>query len=631
MYLTWRRRLNQSPVLWDFGQWPIIDQTSIPSAKRRLFLRNRAIVIQVLNHQKFSNIAKEFNISASLITHLMNRCLAGDDLDEPPLTKALIPHRRVRHGMRRIPLPTFQQPSGAQHAFTALLEQVPNLKEKLDAAILAWLRDARRAQNLTPARFHEDFKHILVEAGHPTNQYPYTTQNMAAETLRCYFHQRTAVLRAQHQRRVTTPTSCSVNKAIYRAGRTIQIDEHCIDLHNGIQLMLNDELIPLRISRVHLLVATNVDTDCVMGYHLALSDAPNQQDMLQLLENCVRTWRPMTLTTPGFHYEPGACFPSGLPHAFPISFSIVQLDNALAHLAHSVQRAICDQQAATVSMGIGGSPTVRRWIEDVFNLICRSVTHRFSSTTGSHPKDPVKESKQNAKRLPPISLQTLDEAISLVLTRHNLTAKKHLGSATPLELYQSHCRKHYVRYVPEALRDNWKPFTDRKIVRVKWLTKDNRQPHINFAGVRYRGDSLVNVAPKHADIEIEFDRRDIRWLQAWTLDGENLGTLAAPHSWLRFRHSLATRQMINKLVRKEVYHGRDPLAAHFRYLLENRNNKRFALEVVRVYDEYNEGLHAPLLLSPAEHANENSCNASSNGRYQWSPERANHRGYVNEQ
>lgn len=48
--------------------------------------------------------------------------------------------------------------------------------------------------------------------------------------------------------------------------------------------MLNDDLIPLRLGRGTVLVAADVDMDCTIGYLLVATRAPNQQDLLTLLE-----------------------------------------------------------------------------------------------------------------------------------------------------------------------------------------------------------------------------------------------------------------------------------------------------------------------------------------------------------
>ena len=627
MYVNWRERLKQSPGLLDFGQWPIIEHTTIPTMKRQAFLTNRDIVIQALNDVPLADIATAHLLSRSTITQKLNRCLAGDEYESPPLTQALIPYAQIQTGQRRQPLPTFKQPLGSRCAFSALLRNIPSLATQLDEMILAKLKDAKYAQTLNPATFHAEFKRILISVGHPTNQYPYTTQTMAAETVRRYFHRRTKTLEFERQSHKSSFIPRTTPNHLYRALRMTQLDEHTIDLHQGIHLALNDELIPLRLARIQLFVATNVDTDCVLGYHLAYTPSPNQQDLLQLLDNCVRPWEPMTLTTPGLEYDSAACFPSGLPDGFPVSFGTIQLDNALAHLAHSVQDVICDQQAATISMGRGASPTTRRWIEAMFNIINSKVTHRYASTTGSHIKDPIKESRKNAKTHPLVTLRMLDEALSIVLTTHNITPKKHLGNATPLDLYKSHCLYHYIRFVPEALRSQWQPFVATKTVSLKWVRHEKRNPHINFYGQRYIGGKLIEAVTDHKNIIVEFDRRDIRWLKARTLDGGDLGTIAAPKSWLRFRHGIATRQMINRLVERHHYHGNDPLANHFRYLLENKGKEKGALQIVRVYDEYMNGLDGNLVLNHTDRQDHqvDDTTLPQGVSYRWAAKLANHR------
>jgi hypothetical protein len=126
---------------------------------------------------------------------------------------------------------------------------------------------------------------------------------------------------------------------------------------------------------------------------------------------------------------------------------------------------------------------------------------------------------------------------------------------------------------------------------------------------------------------VEFDRRDIRWLKARTLDGRDLETIAAPKSWLRFRHGIATRQMINQLVEKHHYHANDPLANHFRYLLENKGKEKGALQIVRIYDEYMNGLDGNLVLNNTNRQVHQMDDATfpESASYRWAPELANHR------
>lgn len=327
----------------------------------------------------------------------------------------------------------------------------------------------------------------------------------------------------------------------------------------------------------------------------------------------------MTLTTPGFEYTPGACFPSGLPGALPVTFGTIQLDNALAHFAQSVTDALCRQQVSSLSYGLPGQPKTRRWIEAVFNYVNSHISHRYASTTGSRPNDRIKESSSNSRQQPVLTIRILEEALSIVLSQHNTVARKHLGGANPLDLIAHHCRQHYVRYVPELLRRHWQPFMAEKKVRIKWLKHEQRNPHINFYGVRYKGTGLNRAALRNKEIIVRFDCRDIRVLNAYTMDGQEIGELQAPRSWQRFKHSLATRKKINKLLKQKMFSERDALANHFRYLLEHKGMEKSALQILRVFQEYTEDGGVPMILNECE------TPSSVNAATFWSTKTANHR------
>jgi len=619
MYLTWRQRLIRHSELCQYTNWPVVSISTIPEVKRKDFLRNQQIVCRVLHKIPMKLIAKEFHRSTASVSRLMDRCLGGQEGNLPALTAALIPYNRIHQGARRSPLPLLCKQTGTQYAFQALLRDVPQLKNKLDEMLTNKNQDKSYAQNITPQIFHAEFLRLLEESNHPSDQYPYTHESRAYEACRRYLKTRKEEMEIQLRADNTDVQVTPPVTRRYRAFLTTQIDEQTIDVKAGIHLHLNNELIPLRLSRLSLLVAMNVETDCVLGYHLALTKHPNQQDMLCLLDNCIKPWQPMALTTPGFEYTPGACFPSGLPGALPVTFGTIQFDNALAHFAQSVEDALCRQQAASLSYGLPAQPKTRRWVEAVFNYVNTHISHRYASTTGSRPNDRIKESSNNARHQPVLTIRILEEALSIVLSHHNTVARKHLGSANPLDLIVHHCRQHYVRYVPELLRRHWQPFMAEKKVRIKWLKHEGRNPHINFYGVRYKGAGLNRTALKNKEIIVHYDCRDIRVLNAYTIDGQEIGDLLAPKSWQRFKHSLATRQQINKLVKQKKFNEHDALANHFRYLLEHKGMEKSNLQILRVFQEYTEDEGVPMILNDYE------TPSSVNAATFWSTKTANHR------
>jgi hypothetical protein len=625
MPLNWRARIEQQPSLWQFDRWPVITADCVPTGRRKIFYRNQKIVAKVLSGSPLKAVAKEHQITQARITQLLDRCLGGEEDESPPLTYGLIPYAVVITKQRHAPLPSMRSSQGSACAFQGLLQSAPVLREKLDELILAKLKDAAYAQRLEPQWFHGEFKRLLGEIHWPADRYPYTSPSLAYESVRRYLHTRSSTLQATLRRPCVSSQASGTQSDHYRALNTIQIDEHVLDLHNRVHLQLNEELIPLRLARASVMVAIDVGTSCVLGYHMALTQHPNQQDILTLFDNCLKPWQPLTLTTPGFSYAEGACFPSGSSEDFPLSFGNIQLDNALVHLSRSVIDLLCTQQGATVSFGFPGQPTTRHLVESVFDYICSHASHRFAATTGSHPNDPIKESRKNRKRIPTVSVRTLEEALSILLTEYNVTPRAHLGHATPLALFRHHCRHHFVRYTPMDQYSRWQPLIGEKVVPVHWRKDEHRAPYINFFYDRYQGEGLSEVAHRERNILLRFDRRDIRIVQAYSLRGDDLGPLRASRSWQRFPHGVSTRQLIHRLCREQKFQARDPLANYFRYLLEHKGQPKSALQLLRVYQEYTQEKEAALVLDPPAPFFGPILPPTEAPVLPWRPDLANHR------
>jgi len=631
MYLSWRARLQQEPTLRDIKTWPVIEVDSLPEDDRKGFLRNRQIVARVLAHHQLKRVARAFNLTGAAISQLMARCLEGNDSQTPPLTEGLIPHRRVHKSKRRAPLPSLVHPSGARCAFEALLDVVPGLRDGLDEFIQKALAKSEYAQPPTPLAFFGEFKRLLKVANHPNDQYPYTSSDCGYETLRQYLSARTSdlqltkrVKKEQKQTQTLLLTSQSSHRH-YRALQNIQIDEKDVDFQGRITIAINDELIPLRAGRGTLLIAYDADIYGYLGYHLAYTDAPNQQDMLALIEHCIRPWQPMTLTTPGLEYVPGACFPSGLPNGFPISFGTVHLDNAWLHRAKSVRGVIADTMAATVHVGKPEQPLARNWVEESFAYIDQHHTHRFPSTTGSHPHDPMKESRNNAKKVPQVSMQTFIETLDVLLTDANITPLPQLAAQSPLDIFKYHVANHYIRYVPDMLRSRFAPFETEMTLPIK-ARNDSTSRHINFYGVRYsRGIGLTQAALRGERVTVRFDRRDIRVLRAYDAGGNFLDLIYAPRSWQRYPHSVATRQIICKYIREQRMHGDDPLANFMHLLLNNKHHPDGALQLLRFYTEFSAGANALILPAEGDIALPETSANSPDYAVTWTPATANRR------
>lgn len=597
MQLTWKQRLESEPNLNSFGAWPQIDSNLLPRSKRKVFLRNKRIIALVLSGSTLKNAAQEYGVSSSLVTQILNRSLSGEDSEPPPLTKALIPGARINFGNRKMALSDISKPCGARGSFSYLLKNIPNLKEILDTVIISSLKRERYSQNLTPKYFHKEFLRLLRDANWPITTYPFDQQHLGYESCRQYLKSRIAELTMPQPRKVREILS---RKACTVPYQEIQIDSQILDVHTSMYIEFKGQMSPLRLSRLTLFLATDVATGCHLAYELCLTKDPTQVDLLNLLQNIHRKWQPLELKTPGLNYEPEACLPSALCNLNRIvSVGMIRLDNALCHMSHLVRSYICDELGATVNFGLPAQPKGRNMVEYAFKRLNEHI-HRFPSTTGSNSLDPLKESKKNLIKPPVLTINSLNEILSVLITHHNVMPQEKFGGRTPIDIMKFCMDNQFIPLSYAHLEKRMDPFLRRKKVKVRWLIKDNRKPHIHFQGFRYTGNGIHNTELVNSEIVIEYDIRDIRRISAYSCLGDKLGTLSAPKSWQNYPLSLSTLRKIRGDTQRLRGLGVDPLAGYFEFLLANKDRPSQATELLRVYKEYSSSTSSLKLLSSAQ-------------------------------
>jgi putative transposase len=594
--LTWQARLAQQPSLLDMGEWPVIDALSLPRVKRRQFLRNQRMIAQALAQIPLNVIAADFNVTPALVLHWLNRALGGDEEAPPALTRALVPSERLHPNRRRQQLGTLLKSQGHTCSFGHLLTVVPGLEDYLHQLLKKFCNRSRTGQNLKVSTFHKAFLRYLRQSHWPADTYPFTVTSQGYESVRRYFHRELDRLRLPREaRRVIAPTDKPVG--IFQE---VQIDEHTVDCHGAVIVELHQQWEPLRVSRVTLIAAREVTSGAILGALLVLDSSPCADDLLTLLALFTRPWEPRPLSAPGLAYPPGDCMPTALGEAFlRPAYGIFRFDNALIHRALAVRDYICDRLGATFNLGLPRYPLARVLIETAFKDLNLTI-HRFPSTTGSYPTDPLKEPLHHRKKPPAVSIKVLEEAIQVHMATLNVRPQGNLGGASPIDLLRDQMAHHWVPLRPDCALEHRDPMVGSREVPVHYTARHQRRPWVNFEYLRYDAPGVLSPELARQKIRIEFDRRDLRQLKAFTLRGEFLGILNAPATWQRFPHTLSTRKMIMKLVKQGLIQSDDPFAGYYDHLLHHRTLPAQALELVRVHREF--GGHAQpqtLAQSPA--------------------------------
>ncbi len=585
MRIKWKDRLDLSPTLANIEKWPSIDIRALPKEKRKGYLFNLKIVSKALSGEHtLETIANENNTTRSRISKLLNKCLGGKVEDEPLLSKGLIPYRRSKRGKRITPLPTIENPSGANFAFRRLLDEVPGLVDRLDGLIKAEISDKKYKQNLRAEWVHEFFIKCLENAHWPTNTYPYTETSLGYEALRRYYVERKAYLLQNKSRSLPRrKISSTLMKTAFM--EEVQLDEQVYDLFSSVHIDMDGDMKPIPLARVSLVLARDVATTAILAYILSLGKTPSHDDILNCLHDIRKCWEPKTLLTPGLEYTPGSGLPSAIvPQARCVMMGELKLDNAFVHKSNIVRNHLTQTECCTFNLGLPANPLSRNWIEYAFKL-ANEYSHRFASTTGSHSQDPKRQSRKNAKQSAIVSLRILEECLDVVLAHFNIEPKSHLGGLSPVDLI-----RYQVENIPlpmhfENTLCKLTSNDQSEIVTVRWDSISRGLPHINFYKVKYKSRDIPPIYI-NKKINIIFDRDDIRLIKAYSLEGSYLGEFRAPRSWIRFKHSLKTRRKINKYTEKIKKTIRDPLTSYFYYLYDNRKSPELALELVRVYREF---------------------------------------------
>lgn len=580
MELKWRERLILEPEWWAFDNWPVIDTDSLTWEARRSYHRKVRVVAGVLEGQPMKDVAHSLKVSSSWVSQLMDRCLGGPEDAPPALTAGLIPNNRLREAARQRPLASLRTPMGDRCAFSHLLAAVPGLEAHLMEHIQLAAKHSRRGQNLRPKALHALFIAFLETNGWPSDRYPFTTVSRGYESIRRFLKTEMAdLLMPKSTARVTRPRVAPIC-----AFEEIQIDEAHVDCHGAAAVLLAGRMKPVRLGRVSILIARDAGTGCYLASTIALTAHPTAADVLALLEQLIQPWQPLELTTPGLSYDVEAGFPSAIHESFcRPSFGIIRLDNALSHLSYQVRRMVCHHLGATCNFGLPKNPKARALIEQAFRRLNVDI-HRFPSTTGSHPADPDREPAKLQKEPPFVSLRSLEEALSILLTEFNNRPLGNQGGVTPIEQIHYQMANHLLPLRASQLGPGLQPYEQMRTVTVrKGFTAT--APRINFEGCQYEGPTLNTAELIGQKVTVVFDIRDIRQLQVLTVSGKSLGPIQVRKTWRRFAHSISLRKKINRLVREKVLARRDPLMGWFNYTMAHLHLPRDALRLLNVVQQ----------------------------------------------
>jgi len=539
--------LKDHPHLLDIDAWGSISairKTLKPARDKKFLLRVRMIK-DLLAGLPYSKISSKHGISKGRISQLLKRCTTPDENGEMPLIAGLIPCRRVKKYERKesTEMSDYEDDQGM---WGEIVKRNPRSVNSLLLKLYKHIKREKGAENMTKSRAHRYLLDKLSDEIGSENCFPFLNVRQGYVSF-CRHYDRWIKELSMPKPQWDIGLLKYEDRRVYEQ---IEIDEQKMDLGASHDFIIDGRHIAQRLSRISIAVAVEPESNAVIQYYLCFAHTPSHEDLLYLFDKLRKPWKPKKLVYEKEGYPPCAAFPTAVHEIYQnISLGVIKLDNAMSHHANRLRRIVCFGFGATLNPGRIKKPKDRLWVEGMFNIL-NELTHRFDSTTGSSPTDPLKETSQNYKTPPILNVDHLEELLDIFFATYNAKPHPRLNGFSPLEILRQQADKYPLPIDFDYAENRTGAMLDTETVTVRQNVKDGARPHINYSTLKYKGSCICDPDLVNTNITIKIDISDIRTVEAFTVDGKLLGTLYCQKSRQGSQLSLRTRKQISKYTDK---------------------------------------------------------------------------------
>lgn len=586
-------RASIPEILADFGALPAVDTAALsPEAVVQYEANLEAYRLFVLEPDvSLAEIRRRTGVHQKQLYRLLDRVISPATDNQVQGLRGLIPgkHFKAYTRVEAIRGSSKLENSSAAGAFQQLLRKFP--------AILNWIN--KEAKNrITPlkkgemrqvkkptAYLHGEFLDKCRAAGVTEFEWPFNQdyrgyRSFVALLKKCEIeyidrHHQACGGPEQQEREHDRPDAWPL--LALQPFSVVQFDGHKVDLRVTIAVPdpFGMETL-IEISRIWILVVTDVRTRAILGYSIAVGVEYNKDDFAEAVQASLAPHRRVELTIPGLKVMDGGGFPIDIqPELAYHRWTWFQFDEAKAHLANDSLDRLNKVLGTWSIAGRLGEPNDRAYEERLFGILEECGFHRIPGTLGSNPKDPRRKLADVGNELDRvIRLNELEQIIYVLLANRNAEIQSGVGGRSALDAmrYLTSKPEFLAQTLPHTKRHQL--FLLREAVEVT-IRGGKSCAHINFEGVRYTSDTLARKPELiGSKLRIYYIARDIRKIHAFFMDGGELGILVPSKQWRTTPHSLRLRQEILRLRRLgSISWGAqdDPIE---KYILMRRNEAK---------------------------------------------------------
>jgi hypothetical protein len=581
--------------------WPKVDPDKILDKTERELVRRRIEAIHLLlDGGPRSRIAETTGISSKMAMYLLGRCLQIHPDGRCYGFRALgsyvhiAPYRRTAEVSKKVIRKDGTERLEATGAFQLLLVSYPELVQLIDVFIFK-LRKTQRSfsEGSQAPKIHESripikalHKHVLdwlrKKGLNIGLKYPFNTKTLGRVSLSKYVRKRltersNSAIAARYGSDAvkTSRTSDGTDRPVFMPFTRVECDAHHIDAIFCVLIpSIFGEVIPRIVRRIWIITIAEVDSRVILGRSISLRAEPDMDDVLEAFRHALSEWLPRPLRIPSFRYAEGAGYPSSYDKRFVgACCGEISVDEALVTQAARVKDKLDTIMGAECRILPRHIPNDRPFVERFFRTFEECSFHRLPNTTGSSPTDVRRKNPELAAVKYFMQLEDLEEIADVTITGYNCEAHTSIGYRPPLEFLAYRCSENncWPRQADPSLVAQLHFMTE--VVTVHGDMTTGRRPFIYYKGARYTSGILKQAYKLiGTKLTIEINRRDLRMVTAFTLDGAELGALRAAPPWNLTLHTLEMRQAILGLWNRKLLQyvqGTDVVMAYLDYL-ENK-------------------------------------------------------------
>lgn len=569
-----RFTVKTAPIEWlDVEAWIACDYANWELPEQQRYLKLKHCMELYVRGQPVAAALKDCGLSHEQLLRAFDRCIQPHPDGSRFGWRGLAKHANVVGYERRWPVVAHDvlARGGYAGALDALFKAYPLIKDALIQYVLT-----RRLPGSIPSStasleaMHGYFIRLCKAQGLDYRVWPLCTTNLGRESIRRFMHR----VIADNYDRVVLHQYGKVAAVRAKGGRgylphhalwlpydVVELDEHSAHFFGAIGFPSPKGWRYLPLGRLSLIMAFDRYLEDIVGAAITLHRMPNGWDILAAVHSCITAPTPappdydfLAASTSFTDLAPIDMFSEGLDGAekeFSCGFNLLAIDNALAHLADGVRSRIFEVTGAAMCYGRMQSPTCRAVAELGYLRLCEAGFERLPSTTGSHPRDPLRNDPEaNASHFR-MNVKDLVAIVSGCIkdirhqkgkANHGITAASQLQQM--LEDVDDPLILPYL--IDSEAADSL--LAERVNKRIAGSEASGRQPYISYLGVDYMAPWLANRwALVGTMVNVRIDWRNIQNLHVFETGGAYLGQVHAPWRWAK-PHSADVRRMVRKLI-----------------------------------------------------------------------------------